>query len=146
MYAWFLNVLFKKYPVISILMAGLIIGGIAWLQLRASDMALDTCKVNRSEFELLKNEFTILNVKIENFMTEQRTEQKAMAKYFTGKETFAELPKLPPQEYLIGADTIALRQKYDSCLEARIPLDNHRLSWVCWYHRANKPDTFRVFK
>jgi hypothetical protein len=85
-------------------------------------------------------------IELKTLLSEIRAEQKATAKYYTGKETFAEMPKLPPAEFLLGADSAAFMQPYDSCKKSPIPdLTTNREYWICFYHRFNKPDTFRIF-
>ena len=126
----FIKPFIKEYPAVALLIVGAVLNVWGYLNLQAAD----SLKADRDSVEELKV-----------IMVEIRTEQKLMARYYTGKETFAERPTLPPSEYLIGVPEAALRQKYDSCFEERIPDSNGIRPWICYYHRPGKPDTFRIF-
>jgi hypothetical protein len=85
MYSWFLTTFFKKYPVPTILAVGMIIGGVAWLQLNATDNALQAQKVSRDELLRVEHKVDTLSDKVSDIqadVAEVNGKMDMLLKYF----------------------------------------------------------------
>ena len=128
----FLSKSFIKYPGETLMVVIVLLNIWGYYNLNAAD----NMKADKKEVD---------DIKI--ILVEMRAEQKAQARHETGRDSWIDIQKLPPSEFLIGAETTALRQKYDSCLEGKIPDSLSGIKpWICWYNRVGMADTFRIFR